>query len=112
MRMVSMGVEVERSKFTKRAWDSSRRPWPVPSGDDGSAYSRPEDDDSFAAAAVAEAGASRSRFGSAFEYGSGAACIAIGGTYEGLRLYNATPITPTLSGRPVRAAYESPRDVK
>src|SRR3954470_5207240 len=97
--MTSAGALEARSKSTYCAYDVSRRPCPVPSCDSTD----------FAASSLRErapAGGELSDDGP----GKGCPTGAGGGTLFFRK--TATPITPTLSGRPVRAAYESGSEVK
>src|SRR3954468_8652054 len=97
--MTSAGALEARSKLTCCAYDVSRRPCPVPSCDSAD----------LAASSLRERAPAA---GELSEGGPGKGCpIGAGGGVTFLRK-TATPITPTSSGRPVRAAYESGSDVK
>src|SRR5258708_8527349 len=109
MAMRSAGSLDARSNCVQRTGESSRRPWPVPSGKPGLAF------DCASACSFDRAGArDSSAYGDAPDCSArgDAGAVTEGGGVSTLRLQSATPITPTLDGRPVRAAYESPGEGK
>src|SRR5260221_12992320 len=109
MAMRSLGSLDARSNCVQRTRESSRRPGPVPNGNPGLAF------DCASACSFDRAGAGdSSAYGGAPDWSArgDAGAVTAGCVISTLRLKSATPITPTLDGRPVRAAYESPRDVK
>src|SRR5450432_4160980 len=114
--MVSTGVSLARSKLVYCAYDVSLRPYPVPICDFWSAIAFAESLASGDAAGAADPAAEarsdswRSGWSRRSSLPPNCGCMTTGG--RGRSRNTATPITPTLSGRPVRVAYELASVVK